>query len=365
MRKPLLALTALVTFAGAGCTDSDDTKPGGDGSGSGSGSGDGNNAPPFTNGVSMLSGGAEAGYVDGARGAAKFANPVNAAFGPDGRVYVADFDNGKIRVVDAEDGTTSTVVALTGFQRPFGMAFAGDGTLYVSTDRDPQGQSGPMAGTIWRVDIAGRTATPLAARIGRPRGIVVLPDGMIAEADYMHHVIQLVDPRSGAVTPLAGTWDAKGFADGGGGAAKFSMPYGMVFVNDALIVADFENNRLRRVGRDGTVSTFAGTGTAGFADGALTSAKLNKPQGLAAASNGDIYLTDSENFRVRRIHGGSIETIAGSGTAGYVDNDDRQKSQFFGLEGLAVEPDGATVFVADGSRGETVPYHRIRSIKMN
>ena len=363
MRKPLLALTALVTFAGAGCTDSDDMKPG-DGSGSGSGSG-GDNVPPFTNGVSMLTGGAEAGYVDGIRGAAKLANPVNTAFGPDGRVYVADFDNGKIRVVDAEDGTTSTVVAINGFQRPFGMAFASDGTLYVSTDRDPQGQSGPMAGTIWRVDTAARTATPLAARIGRPRHIAVLPDGVIAAADYMHHVIQLVDPRSGAVTPLAGTWDSKGYADGVGGAAKFSTPYGIAVVNGALIVADFDNHRLRKVTLDGAVSTFAGTGAAGFADGALASAKFNQPQGLAAAGNGDLYLTDVQNFRVRRIHNGSVETVAGSGQPGYIDNDDRLAAQFYGLEGICVEPDGASVFVADGTRGETVPYHRIRSIKMN
>ena len=92
------------------------------------------------------------------------------------------------------------------------------------------------------------------------------------------------------------------------------------------------------VGLDGAVSTFAGTGAAGFADGALASAKLNKPQGLAAAGNGDIYLTDVDNFRVRRIRGGNIETIAGSGTAGYVDNDDCMKAQFYGLEGLTVEP---------------------------
>jgi len=362
MRNPLLALTALVTLAGAGCA-TDDDKPGGGGD-DGSGGG-GDNVPPFTNGVSMLSGSAEAGYVDGERGQARFANPVNTAFGPDDRVYVADFDNGKIRVVDADDGTTSTAFAINGFQRPFGLAVAPDGTLYVSTDRDPQGMSGPMAGTIWRVDVGARTATPIASRMGRPRGIAVLPDGRIAATDYVHHVIELVDPKTGAVTPLAGTWDQKGYADGAGAVAKFSMPYGIAVVNGALVVADFENHRLRKVGLDGTVSTFAGSGTAGFADGDLAGAKLNKPQGLAAAANGDLYVTDTENFRVRRIHAGKIETIAGSGQAGYVDNDDRLAAQFYGLEGLCVKPDGSMVFVADGTRGEVVPYHRIRSIKMN
>jgi hypothetical protein len=173
--------------------------------------------------------------------------------------------------------------------------------------------------------------------MGRPRGIAVLPDGRIAATDYVHHVIQLVDPKTGAVTPLAGTWDQKGYADGAGAVAKFSMPYGIAVVNGALIVADFENHRLRKVGLDGTVSTFAGSGTAGFADGDLASAKLNKPQGLAAAANGDLYVTDTENFRVRRIHAGKIATIAGSGQAGYVDNDDRLRGAVLRARGAVRE----------------------------
>ncbi len=356
MRKPLLALTVLVTLGGAGCaTDSDDQPPG---------PGSGDDAPPFTDGVSTLSGGAEAGYVDGRRGQARFANPVNVAFGPDGMVYVADFDNGKIRVIDPE-GTTSTVIAINGLQRPFAMAFAADGTLYVSTDRDPQGVHGPMAGTIWRVDISARTATAVAIRIGRPRGIAVLPDGTLAVSDYMHHVIQRVDPTTGAVIPLAGVWDAKGLVDGIGAGARFSTPYGLAFVNGALVVADHDNHRLRRVGLDGSVSAFAGTGVAGFADGSLGTAQLNKPQGLAATANGDLYISDLQNFRIRRIRGGMIQTIAGNGRSGYLDSDNLLEAQFHGLEGLAVEPDGSMVYVADGSRGEAVSFHRVRSIKLD
>jgi sugar lactone lactonase YvrE len=290
---------------------------------------------------------------------------VNVAFGPDGVVYVADFDNGKLRAVDADDGTTSTVVATTGFQRPFGMAFSSDGTLYVSTDRDPQGVHGPMSGTIWRVDIDARAAIPIAVRIGRPRGLVVLPDGTIAASDYTHHVIQLVDPRTGAVTPLAGAWDAKGDDDGIGAAARFSAPYGLALVNGEIIVADRDNHRLRRVRLDGTVSAFAGSGTAGFADGSAATARFNAPQGLAAAGNGDLYVADTENFRIRRVRGNTVETVAGNGEPGFLDHDDPLEAQFFGMEGLDVEPDGSMLYVADGTRGEDLPYHRIRSVKLN
>jgi outer membrane protein assembly factor BamB len=327
--------------------------------------GDDDDAPPFTNGVSTLSGAADAGYVDGPRGTARFANPVNVAYGPDGMVYVADFDNNKIRAVDAETGQTTTLIAQDGFKRPFAMAFAPDGILYVSTDNDNVGGHTLMSGTIWRVDIDARTATVVVAKIGRPRGLAVLDDGRVAVSDYMHHVVQILDPRNGQLTPLAGTWDVKGMVDGAGGAAKFSTPYGIAATAGGLLVADFDNNRLRLVGLDGVVQTLSGASTAGFVDGSMSSARFNKPQALALASNGDVYLTDLGNFRVRRIHGDNVDTVAGNGEAGYVDSDDRLASQLFGMEGMSLVPDGSMLFIADGTRGEDAPYNRIRSVKMN
>ena len=77
-----------------------------------------------------------------------------------------------------------------------------------------------------------------------------------------------------------------------------------------------------------------------------------------------MFIADADNFRVRRMKGGVIDTVAGNGTAGYHDDDDRLEAELYGLEGIAVSPDGKTVFVADGGRGEAVPYNRVRSIKM-
>jgi hypothetical protein len=365
MSTTQLALRFLVAGLIAGCATNSPSMSGDDGTNPGSDGGGDDGDVPFTAGVSTLAGSSEAGYVDGARKVARFSDPVNVAF-RDGKVYVADFDNSKLRVIDADSHVTSTVIAQAGFQRPFGLAFAADGTLYVSTDNDPMGGHTDMSGTIWRVDIAAKKATAIAAAIGRPRGLAVLPDGRLAVADDLHHVIETVDVNSGKVTVIAGTFDSKGMFDGLGAAARFSTPYNVVVRSDGkLLVTDFDNNRLRLVGLDGSTSTVAGADQAGFVDGAMASARFSHPQGLSVAANGDIYVTDLGNFRVRKIVGDTITTVAGNGTGGAVDNDDPLSSELYGLEGLSVTPDGTMLYVADGNRGEAVPYNRIRQIELH
>jgi DNA-binding beta-propeller fold protein YncE len=325
--------------------------------------------PPVTaKGVSTLAGWSEPGYLDGNRQVNLFRNPVNVVLGPDNKVYVADFDNGKIRVVDLA-GNATTLVAQVGFSRPFGLAFIGN-TLYVGTDNDCNGihdtdQTVQMSGAIWRVDLGAQAATCLIDNIGRPRGLVSLGDGRLAVADYAHHTIRIFDPSSTTFTPLAGTFNAKGLADGNGAAAMFDTPYGIVLAGGKLVVNDWGNHKLRTVTLAGEVSSFAGGGQ-GFADGAMANAKLNHPQGLALAANGDLFLTDLDNFRVRKISADAsvIQTIAGDGNSGYADSEDPAKAQFYGLEGLSVSADGKTVIVADGDRGGDAPYNRVRIIKL-
>jgi sugar lactone lactonase YvrE len=325
--------------------------------------GDDDGDVPFTNGVSTLAGTEEAGFIDGSRKDARFNNPVNVLY-RDGKLYVADFDNGKLRMIDVDSHDTTTIVNQQGFQRPFGMAFAPDGTLYVSTDNDPKGGHTLMSGSIWRVDIARKSATPIAVDIGRPRGIAVLPDGRIVAADRLHHVVEVIDPGSGAVTVIAGTWDSQGMVDGPGATARFASPYGIAVRGDGkLLVTDFDNNRLRVVGMDGTTTTIAGA-TAGFADGAMLDARFSHPQGISLAPNGDMYITDLDNFRVRRIVGDTITTVAGNGSGGAVDSDDPLAAEFFGLEGLSIVPDGSMLYVADGNRGDGGPFNRVRQVKL-
>jgi DNA-binding beta-propeller fold protein YncE len=364
MSKTKLVLS-LGLIAGCGVT-------GGDMSGDGGGSDDpGGDRPAITDkGVSTLCGWTKQGFMDGNRQVNLFNNPVNVAVGPDGNVYIADFDNSKLRSCDPK-GNSTTIIAKTGFARPFGLAFAGD-TLYVSTDRDCNGQADAdgstlrAKGAIWKVDVGAKTATCLMDNLGRPRGLAALKDGRLAVADYAHHTITIFDPSSRTVTPLAGTRDAAGSADGVGAAATFNVPYALAQRADGkLIVTDWANNRIRLVGMDGTVTTVGGS-SAGFADGGMSGAQFNHPQGLSMASNGDVFITDQDNYRVRKISadGSNITTIAGSGTGGFKDSEDPSGAQFYGLEGLSVTPDGKTVYVADGNRGEPMPYNSVRVIKL-
>jgi sugar lactone lactonase YvrE len=285
---------------------------------------------------------------------------VNVAVGPDGKVYVADFDNNLLRVV-APDGTASTLTAQDGFARPFGLAFDGS-TLYVETDNNPQNAHSLTTGTVWRVNTSSGEATVIAQDLGKPRGLAPV-DGKIVTADYQHHVIKILQ-TSGQVTTIAGALDQPGCTDGTGAAARFNQPYDVVDLGDGSVaVADFGCNKIRKVTMAGVVTTIAGSGTAGHSDGPAASATFSSPQGLAIAGD-TLYVTDIDNFLVRRIQGGQVDTVAGNGSADSVDADDPRAASIFGLEGIDVGADGA-LYVADGSRGEAAQHNFVRRVVVN
>jgi sugar lactone lactonase YvrE len=354
---PRAHLICLVSIALGGCFSSKGDAR--DAAGTGS-------APPFTNGVSTLAGGADAGYVDGDRDVARFANPVNVALGPDGKIYVSDFDNGKIRVTDTT-GTTTTLISQTGFARPFGLVFSGD-TLYCTTDANNQGAHTPgTTGSIWQVDTSAKTATEIVDSIGMPRGIGVLASGVIVLSDYENQLLETLNPTTKAVTVIAGSIGQAGDVDGCGAAARLNGPYGLVVNGDGTVVfVEQGNNKVRTLDpTTGCVTSFAGTGTAGFSDGAIASAEFSAPEAIAIDSAGNLYIADSGNYRVREIStSNTTSTIAGNGTAGYADNNDRTSAELYGLEGITAASDGSMIYVADGTRGADVPFNRVRQVNM-
>ncbi|MDQ3813151.1 MAG: SMP-30/gluconolactonase/LRE family protein [Armatimonadota bacterium] len=320
--------------------------------------------PPLQVTVNTLAGSAEPGATDGPANVARFNNPVNVEVDAAGNVYVADFDNNRIRRVTPQ-GVVSTVVNQPNFRTPFGIAFTPNGQLYVQTDANDTGQNTNNSGTIWRINIAAGTATVVARNIGRPRGLTALPDGRLVLVDNQAHDVRLMNPDTAVITELAGARGQAGFADGVNGGARFNRPYGStVLPNGNIVVADQNNHRIRLVTPAGVVTTVAGSGTAGRLDGHRLQAQFTRPQDVAADNLNNIYVSDHDNHLIRRIDAnGIVTTIAGDGTAGFADGPGLQ-ARFFGQEGLDVSADGSVLYVADGNNGDGGPFHRIRRIPL-
>jgi sugar lactone lactonase YvrE len=314
--------------------------------------------------VATLAGGPTPGTADGAFGVGTFNNPVSVAIEAAGSLVVSDFDNSRLRRVVAADGTLSTLTVESGFQRPFGLTVAG-GVLYAQTDTNPSGARNTTTGTIWKIDGATGVATAIGPNLGRPRGIAALSDGRLVLADYQNQRVRIFNPATGVVSDLAGTQGCPGSANGTGGDARFVQPYGVaVLAGDRIVVADSGAHLLREVSLAGVVTTFAGDGVAGTIDGPRAGARFASPSALAVDGTGAVFVSDNGAHRIRRIAAdGTITTVAGNGTAGFLDGSGNL-AQFYGQEGIAVSANGATIYLADGTLGDEPPgpYHRIRKI---
>lgn len=185
------------------------------------------------------------------------------------------------------------------------------------------------------------TAAPVAAAAPTPAA-TSLPAGGGGSGGGGSGPVAPPEPQE--VITLAGAQEA-GYADGAGPQARFNFPQALALAPDgALFVADRLNHRIRKVAPDGTTSTYAGTGAAGFADGAV--AKFDEPSGLALAADGTLFVADAWNHRIRAIAPDqTVTTLAGSGVPGDADGQGGA-ANFDHPCALALGPDGA-LYVAD------------------
>ena len=163
-------------------------------------------------------------------------------------------------------------------------------------------------------------AQPLLAGLSDPFGVAVGRDGTIYVADGggSNRILRLkVD---GPLETIAG--GKEGFADGVGDQASFNSPSGLVLDNAGnLFVADTGTNAIRKITPEGVVSTVAGTGKPGFADGPSTQAQFNGPIGVGIDEQGNVFVADTYNDRIRKIANGQVTTVAGVGRPGYSDGE--------------------------------------------
>lgn len=159
------------------------------------------------------------------------------------------------------------------------------------------------------------------ARFGDPFGVAASPDGSLYLSDAGEsNSIRKITPQ-GEVSTIAG--GSEGFADGAGVSASFNTPSALAIDREGnLYVADTGNNRIRKVSKEGNVTTLAGDGTAGYRDGPAAQAQFDAPVGVAVGPDGNVYVADTYNDRVRVVNAdGQVKTIAGAGGPGYADGD--------------------------------------------
>jgi len=309
---------------------------------------------------------------------AELNSPTRVALDNAGNLFIADTDNHRIRRI-TQDGFISTVAG-TGTQ-----GFSGDaGPARVAQLSYPSDVLLDAAGNLVIVDSGNlriRKVNPAGiintlaggghgadgshatvASLYGPGAVALDADGNLFIVDYLR--IRKVN-TAGVITTVAGTgydWGDEGFSGDGGPAiaAKFNNPSDVAVDADGnLFIADTDNHRIRKVTPDGIITTVAGNGQSGFSSdgGPASSAKLSHPRGLALDRAGNLFIADAGNNRIRKVgNTGVISTVAGTGELGFSGDFGPPASARLNVPtDVAVDVAG-DLFIADSSN------HRIRRI---
>ena len=190
-------------------------------------------------------------------------------------------------------------------------ALLGQGILTVTPGRTVTTEAG--TGTLGATGDSGQA---VSATVANPAAVAFDANGNLYLADAQNQVIREIS-KAGIITVVAGTEATEGYSGDNGPAtsATLDTPTGVaVDANGNIFIADSHNHRIREVS-SGTITTIAGTGTAGFSgdNGAATAAQLALPSAVAVDSTGNVYIADTNNQRIRKITGTTISTIAGDG----------------------------------------------------
>lgn len=256
--------------------------------------------------VTTLAGNGSSGSTDGSGSSVSFKNPYGVAVDGSGNVYVADYGNHKIRKITP----AGVITTLAG------------------------------SGSIGSADGSGSSAS-----FNYPSGVAVDGNGNIYVTEYKNNKIRKITP-AGVVSTLAGN-GSFGSADGNGVTASFSFPFGIAVDGSGNVyVTDNGNHKIRKITPAGVVSTLAGSGSASSTDGTGVSASFNGPESVAVDGSGNIYVADANNNKIRKITPmGEVSTLAGNGSVGSADGMGPSAS-FSYPGGIAVDGSG-TIFVAD------------------
>ncbi|HEY4181396.1 MAG TPA: hypothetical protein VGM90_31335 [Kofleriaceae bacterium] len=360
MRRWSAAALAVVGVASVGCASDPDPCSGGPGT------------------VCAIAGTGDRAYNGDGKAADKtaFYLPSVARRGPDGLVYVMDYNNMRLRRIEA-DGTIATIAgdgqhsgAAIGelatdssFENPIDFDFLPDGSIVLVSSHDARVLQIDLDGRVQL--LAGSLESPFPGREGdggpgsgarfwELAGIAVAPDGAVYMSDTGDQRVRVL--RNGIMDTVAGN-GTQGYAGDGASAksAQLSTPTALdVDAAGNLYISDTGNCAIRKVTPDGIITTVAGIGMMGFGGdgGQASSAMLAHQEGLAVAPDGTLYIADRFNYRIRSVSpAGEISTIAGTGVAGSTGDGGSALDATFGyVARLRIDTDGG-LLVADQSNG--------------
>jgi RHS repeat-associated protein len=299
--------------------------------------------------ITTVAGNGTAGYSGdgGAATSAQLNYPQRVAVDSGGNIYISDSQNRRVRKVNATNGFISTVAfngansysgdggaaSNASSEGAEGLAVDVSGNIYIADTYDQRIRKVSVAtGIITTIagngtaGFSGDGGPATSAKLDLPSAIALDSAGNLYIADTQNDRIRKVTLSTGIITTVAGSGNGSVFFSGDGGAAtSASLYYPQGVALDAagnIYISDGNNQRIRKVTiATGIITTIAGNGTQGYAGdgGPATSASFYYPQGIAVDGAGNVYIADQSNHRLRKITAstGTITTIAGNGTAGF------------------------------------------------
>lgn len=304
-------------------------------------------------------------------------NPWSAAVDTAGNLYIADTGNNRIRKVDtlgvihtvagngvagfSGDGGPATAATLNG---PFGVAVDAASNVYIADTNNNRIRKVDTKGIISTVaggdtfGFSGDGGPATAATLYAPESVALDSFGNLYIADWGNARVRIINP-AGLINTAAGN-GSNGYNGDGQPAVAARISARCVAVDSAgnLYIADEENSRIRKVDREGLISTVVGNGSFGFSGdgGPATQASLYSPYAVAVGKSGRIFVADFVNNRVRVVDSdGVINTVAGDGIAGFSGDDGAATAaEISNLTGIAIDA-AENIYIPDGT-------HRIREV---
>jgi sugar lactone lactonase YvrE len=298
------------------------------------------------------------GNVDGDDTSARFNYPTSITFDRQGNMYVSDEYNYSIREISG--GKVSTLIPNSPiFNGPDGVAVDSKGNIDVSDNISNRiwGITGGSVGILIGGGAPGYQNGKGYALFNVPSALAIDAQDNIYLAEQ--NDIRKITPDTTASTFAGGSipFNTGDYKDGPDTTARFKNPTAIAFdAQGNLYVADAGNFRIRKITPAGLVSTVAGSGQSGFKDGPAATAQFTKPNGIAVDKQGNIYVSDFSCIR-KITPDGMVSTFAGTQTVGFADGP-AATAQFWYPGGLAFDSNG-NLYVADSGN------YRIRKITFN